>query len=76
MQTIITPEEFSKGLSNLASENKLVKRLLEELPGGFEGLPKHLKADAYKRMGIKKIVDQVSGITYFVDIKECNSKNA
>ena len=65
----ISPEEFKIRLAKLASENALVKQLLDGAGGGkpvkFENWPERLKLDAFGKMGIIREHDTISGITNF-----------
>ena len=63
--TAITSEQFKERLDRLCAVNGLLTRLLQEVE--FAKLPKHLRHDAIKRMGLRiEVCPWTDQESYFV----------
>lgn len=65
----ITKEEFALRLDKLCSTYNTANIIIRGKHGvGFLGLPRHLQEDALDKMGLRREIDPVSGMTNFYEV--------
>ena len=62
---MITPAEFERRYSLLQQSNKVLKSLFGCC---FRSLPPSIKSDALRRMNLRRVEDEASGMAYYEDV--------
>lgn len=60
---ILSPEDFERRLEILC-QSEVTNRNISAC-GGFKGLPRHLRTEALQKMGIREVVSDITGTSFF-----------